>query len=271
MLTQGCSRQDTTQTERVVSLAPQVTEIVCAIGAADTLVGRTTACNHPRKTVSKIPTIGDFGVPSFEAVVAARPTLILEVDMQNATVGRQFDELGLKRLRVPCRNLADIPVAIRSIGLLLHREAHANAMANNLSASIEDYRRAAPKHNRPKVFAEVCSEPLVTIGKTSFTSELIALAGGENIGDKVARQYFDVSPEWVIAQNPDVILCLGKQTRKSFRKIVIERPGWQKINAIKHGRIYDKADLDIITRPGPRVLEGIDELRDFISGKHNPM
>jgi iron complex transport system substrate-binding protein len=269
ILAAGCSRKVEKQTggDRVVSLAPNMTEIVCAIGAADTLVGRTTACNYPRELVSKIPIIGDFGVPSFESVVAARPTLILEVDLQNATVGRKFDELGLKRLRVPCRNLSDIPIAIRSIGVVLHREGHANAIADSLSASIDDYSRAAPKHNRPKVFVEVWGEPLVTCGGTSFTSELIALAGGENIGDRIARQYFDVSPEWVISHNPDVILCLSKPSKGSLREMVMKRPGWQGINAVKNGRVYDKFNLDVISRPGPRVLQGIDELRDCIAGK----
>ncbi|MDD4872960.1 MAG: helical backbone metal receptor [Kiritimatiellae bacterium] len=265
----GCSKkqQDVSSGDRIVSLAPNMTEIVCAIGAGDVLVGRTTACNYPPEIVSKVPAVGDFGVPSFESVVAAHPTLILEADLKNEIIGRRLDEMGLRRLRVPCNSLSDIPVAIRSIGVVLHKEANANILADNLVANIEEFKRAVPKNNRPKVFMEISSDPLITAGSKSFISELVALAGGENIGDKITRQYFEISSEWVVSRNPDIILCLNKPSKGAIRNLVMKRSGWQGIAAIRQGRVYDNFNLDVISRPGPRVLQGIEELRDCIAGK----
>jgi len=264
----GCSRQNsqTPTGDRIVSLAPNMTEIVCAIGAGDMLVGRTSSCNFPKEIVNKVHTVGDFGAPSLESILAARPTLILEVDFQNALIRRKFDELHLKRLVMPCRNLDDIAIAIRSVGILVHKESEADRLADYLTAEINEYKRAAPKKNRLKVFVETSSNPLTTPGSKSFISELVNLAGGENIGDRIARPYFEVSSEWVVSHNPDIILCLEKSTPGSPGKLVMKRPGWQTVSAIRGNRVYDNLNIDVISRPGPRVIQGIEELRECIAG-----
>jgi iron complex transport system substrate-binding protein len=266
-ITTGCARQEETRKgdTRIVSLAPNMTEIVCAIGAGDLLVGRTSACNYPPQVVSKVPVVADFGAPVFESLIKARPTLVLEVDLQNEIISRRLDELGFKRLRVPCRTLSDIPVAIKSVGIMLHRESDANTLADSLNASIEELRRGTPRTNRPKVFVEIWNNPLMTAGSKSFISELITIAGGENLGDRIARQYFEVASEWVISHNPDVIICLTKTGWRSARNLVMKRPGWQQIQAVRSGRVYDNLNNDVVSRPGPRVVEAINELRERIA------
>jgi len=244
-----------------------MTEIVCAIGAGDMLVGRTTSCNYPVEITRRVPAVGDFGAPSLESVLAAKPTLILEVDFQNPVISRKFDEFRLKRLVMPCKTLDDIAIAIRSVGIVLHREPEAERLADFLTDEIREFRKAAPKKNRPKVFVEISNNPLITAGRKSFISELVNLAGGENLGDRIARPYFEVSSEWVVSHNPDIILCLEKSSPGSSRKLAMTRPGWQIIAAVKGNRVYDNLNIDVISRPGPRVLSGIEELRQCIAGK----
>jgi len=101
-------------------------------------------------------------------------------------------------------------------------------------------------------------------GRDSFVSDLVGLAGGRNLGDELPREYATVSSEWVIEHNPDIILCMYHGANAPVRQTVMLRNGWQSIHAVKSGRVYDAFDLDTILRPGPRVLDGIEQLRQVV-------
>jgi len=104
----------------------------------------------------------------------------------------------------------------------------------------------------------------MTAGGRSFVSELIRLAGGQNIGDEFEKDYFRISSEWVVSRSPDIILCVGMAGKSSSRHLVMERSGWNSIKAVRTGRVYDGLHGDLLTRPGPRVLDGIKELQACI-------
>ena len=244
--------------ERVISLAPNLTEIICAIGAADQLVGRTSACDYPPEPLKKVPVIGDFGVPSLEKLVLAQPTLIVDVALEDEAIGRQIAKLGLRRERIACRTLDDIPVAIRRLGVLLHREAAAEPLAAQLAAGIAAARQnAATQKMPPLVYAEIWSDPPMTCGKKTFLAELIALAGGRNLGDVSERDYFAISTEWILARQPDVVLCFYMADEKHLPERFAARPGWSMLPAMKKKRIYGGFDNNLLLRPGPRALEGL--------------
>ena len=105
----------------------------------------------------------------------------------------------------------------------------------------------------------------MTAGRNSFVSELVALAGGRNMGDDLACNYGAVSPEWVLTRNPDVILCLYPGADHHARKTVLSRLGWRSLRAALNNRVYDEFSLDTILRPGPRVLDGVEQLRRAIA------
>jgi len=244
--------------ERVVSLAPNLTEIICALGAADQLVGRTSACDYPMEPLKKIPIIGDFGVPSLEKLLVARPTLVVDVALEDEATGRQISKLGMRRERIPCRTLDDIPVAIRRLGVLLQREASAEALARQLTDGIAAARQqAAALKQRPLVFAEIWSDPPMTCGKKTFLAELIALAGGRNLGDVSERDYYAISTEWIVAQRPDVVLCFYMADAQLLPARIAARPGWSVLPAVQHKRIYGGFDNNLLLRPGPRALDAL--------------
>ena len=280
---------------RIVSLAPNLTEIVCAIGAGTTLVGRTSVCDYPPKIVKSVPVIGGFGAPSMDRLLKTRPTLILDVALEDETVANLMTQLGVRRVRVPCATLDDIPTAVLTVGRLAHFESAAQPLAERIRRKVAERRaaleeRKASGQTTPTVFVEIWGDPLMTVGRNSFVSELVALAGGRNLGDEVTdKDYFPVSSEWVIARNPDIILCLymtkgsGRTTddrqqtsetgdpkskienRKS--KIWIRlagRTGWAQIKAVRDGCVYGGFDNNLILRPGPRVLQGIEALQTCI-------
>ncbi|MBN2301923.1 MAG: cobalamin-binding protein [Lentisphaerae bacterium] len=249
---------------RVISLAPNITEIICAIGGADMLVGRTTACDFPPE-IASVPYIGGFGAPSLELLLAANPTLILDADLEDETIAEKIRNLGLRRERVQCVSLNDIPNAIVQIGTLIHLEKNANKIATDLAENIADLRNtAAIETNRPSVYVEIWHDPTTTIGTNTFLSEIIYLAGGGNIGDQSKIPYFQVSPEWIVSQNPDIILCLYMAEGNKARDSVLKRPGWQSVKAIRTAKVYDGLDNNILLRPGPRVLDGIATIRQCI-------
>ena len=263
----GCSRPraESAGELRVVSLAPNLTEMICALGAADCLVGRTSACDYPPEAIAKVPVIGGFGAPSVERLISVNPTLVVEVDLADDTTGRAIDKLGIRRERILCRTLDDIPAALLTLGQYLGREKEARRIADPLTAEITRLRtEAAAATSPPAVFAEIWGDPSMTAGANSFISELITLAGGRNIGDEGRKDYYQVSSEWVVSCSPDVVLCLYPSEPGEARWRVLERAGWANVNAVRTGRVYDHLSCNIILRPGPRVLDGIAELRRAI-------
>lgn len=244
--------------ERVVSLAPNITEIVCAIGGAHHLVGRTSACNFPPEALKDVPVVGGFGDPSLDRLLSLKPTLVLDVALADEALAQKIAEIGLRRERITCSSLADIPKAVIAIGELIGHDSEAQILSADLHSIVEAFRvRSLAVKNRPRVYVEIWCDPLTTAGKASFISELITLAGGSNIGDSVSKDYFQVGPEWVLDQNPDVILCFYMTGTGDVRNAILHRSEWRNINAVRTGRVYSDLDSDLILRPGPRVLQGI--------------
>jgi iron complex transport system substrate-binding protein len=280
LLASGCHRNApqppsavATGTPRIVSLAPNLTEIVCAVGGANRLVGRTEVCNYPANLLVNVPVVGGFGRPYLEPLLAQKPTLVLDVDLEDKALGAAFERLGIGRQHIACRRLADIPPAVRTIGQLAGRIDAGNALADSIESGIRNRRVALaqmPPEQRPLVYVEIWGDPPMTVGKNSFVSELVALAGGRNMGDELAHDYAAVSTEWVLTHNPDIILCLYPSDGHHARTTVASRMGWQTLRAVQNGRVYDDFNLDTILRPGPRVLDGVEQLRRAIAESNSP-
>jgi iron complex transport system substrate-binding protein len=203
-------------------------------------------------------------------------------------VANLMTQLGVRRVRVPCATLDDIPTAILTVGRLAHCEQASQPLAEHIRHEVSERRDALEKRKAsgqttPTVFVEIWGDPLMTVGRNSFVSELIALAGGRNLGNEVTdKDYFPVSSEWVIARNPDIILCLYMEANGGQRSEIrdqksevrdqqseignqiAKRTGWAQIKAVREDRVYGGFDNNLILRPGPRVLEGIEALQACI-------
>ncbi|MCG3149670.1 MAG: Vitamin B12-binding protein [Verrucomicrobiae bacterium] len=232
-------------TVRVVSLAPSLTEIIYAIGATNELVGRSSACKYPA-AVTNVPIAGDFGVPALEALALCKPDIVVTVDLAEKNSVRAIERLGIRHVSIPCRSLDDIATAIRTLGMLLHHELAADKLAATYAVRLITLRAQKPKHRR-RVFVEVWNDPLVTAGKRSFLNELLTLAGGDNIGSDVDRDFYQISPEAVLARDPEVVIVLNPSRRE-----------W------KAKRVCRDLDRDLLSVPGPRVLEVVDSLKNCI-------
>lgn len=274
-LVAGCERRApalpsaaTPAAPRIVSLAPNLTEMICAVGGADRLVGRTDVCNYPAGWLTNVPVVAGFGRPYLEPMLLRKPTLVLDVDLEDKALGMALERLGIGRQHIACRRLADIAPAVRTIGRLTGRSEAGNALASSIESGIRrrmETVAAIPLAQRPSVYVELWCDPAMTVGRDSFVSELVALAGGRNLGDELSQSYATVSTEWVLTRNPDIIICLYMNNEHRARQTIQARLGWQTLRAVQNGRVYDDFNPDSILRPGPRVLEGVEQLLRVIA------
>jgi len=251
---------------RIVSLAPSLTEMIVAIGAQDVLVGRTSACDHPKEIIADIPIVGGFGKPSLETLLALAPTAIVDTDLEDESMAARFEALGIRHVRIRCKRVDDIPAGIRTLGDLAGRKGPAEQLAARLEQALEaarDTLQAAT--NRPGVYVEIWHDPFMTAGKHTYLTDLIRLAGGKNIAGEVNQEYFRVSPEFVLTRNPDVVICAYMASGQDVSQMVRRRQGWENVRALETGALFCNENNDILLRPGPRVLEGIEALKRCIA------
>ena len=265
----GCKRAEPPQGDapRLVSLAPNLTELVFAIGAGDSLVGRTDACDYPPEAV-RIPAVGGFAMPRLEQLLAVNPTHILECAVEDASVKNHLSTLGIPIVNVPCSRLDDIPEAILQIGELTRREAQAQSLAEHIRTGIAHARASTASNTpRPSVLLLFAPDSPITTGTDTFVSDLLTLAGGDNAAAEAGGTgYFRVSLEWLLTRDPDLILCLFDTQDKDPASFFASRTGWQSLKAVRTGRVKTVADLDTVLRPGPRVLEGLKQLKACLEG-----
>jgi len=247
--------------QRIVSLAPSVTETLFAIGADDRLVGVTSYGDYPPQA-RKIPRVGSFIYPSIEAVMAKQPDLVVGVrGGANRDIMLRMRNLGLKVEIVSVDSLSDIFTTIRFLARLVGREAAGEQLLSSIQAQINQVRRTIAGTKRRKVLLVVGHRPLVAAGKGTFVDELITLAGGENIAGTAHSAWPHLPLEYVIAQAPKVIIEGGMGTERES-----QGKHWadlRSIPAVKEGRIYPYPS-DKILRPGPRVAEALEEIARLI-------
>jgi len=254
---------------RVVTLAPNLTEIVFALGAGDRLVGRTSACDWPPEARA-VPVMGGFGRPSLELLLQAKPDVVLDVDLEDEQLGAAMVRGGIFRERIRCRSLEDIAPAIHQVGRVLGKTDAANELAERIEKELAMWRARPIRKHRPRVYLEIWSDPPMTAGRGAFVSEMIELAGGENIGGESSREYYTISSEAVLVKAPEVILALYPAPEASVRARIASRPGWEGLPAVRSGRIISGLNLDVILRPGPRVGEGLSQLEAALNGTSAP-
>ncbi len=251
--------------QRIVSLAPAVTETLFALGLGDKLVGVTNYCDYPAEAKTK-PKVGGFSTPSAELVVAAKPDLVLATTI-NENYVPQLEQAGLTVVTIESLNLEQVLENIRLIGQV----TGASDAANNLTAdmqkridSITTKVSGLPDEQKPAVYFEIWPDPLTTGGSKSFVNSLITMAGGKNIAGDVEQDWVNLSPEMVLARDPKVaILChhgSSLQTVEQFKS----RKGWEQVSAIKNNRIGLVSDENTVVRTGPRVVEGFEYIARLI-------
>jgi iron complex transport system substrate-binding protein len=269
-LTDSLGREVTLATppQRIVSLAPSNTEILFALGAEDLLVGRDDFSDYPPEALEIASVGGVYPSANAEVIVALEPDLVLAAGITNPDSVRQLAALGLTVFTTRVNNnLADVFSDILDVGRLVGRAAAAEALVVALRARAEAVTaKTSDLAERPKVFYEVdATEPASpwTAGPNTFIDEMITLAGGQNVGAVLPDQYAQISLEQLVAEDPDVIVLGSATYGGQTPELVAQRPGWQDIQAVARGAVYTFDD-NLVSRPGPRVVDGLETLARLI-------
>ncbi len=247
------------QGPRVVSLSPAVTEIIYAIGRGDLLVGNTIYCDYPEEA-KEVRKVGDLISPKIELIKSLRPDFVFLTLPLQRHVKEELSALGIETVDVSPESISGIYEAIMKVGRLLGAKMKAESLVAELKSTVDSLRNSRSEW-RPRCYVELSSDPPYTVGGTSFVNELLEVAGGVNIFSDVKKSYFVVSLETVVERNPEVIILIYEG---ASREDVLGRLGFEKVEAVKRGWIITGLDPDLLTRPGPRFVEGIKALREAI-------
>lgn len=267
-LTDGIGRQVTIPAppEKIVSLAPSCTEILFALGLGEKVVGVTTYCNYPPEA-QRVDKVGTYSQPSLEKVASLAPDLVLGDDSKQK-FATQFENLGIPFLVLVPRTIPQVLANIKLVGEATGKKAEAEEVCADFEArlaALSAKLAAIPEEKRLRVYYEVYPEPLMSAGPGTFIHQIITLAGGKNIAADAATDWPEFSAETVAHRNPQVIVfpkvhgTAGvPETATTIAKIR-SRPGWEKIDAVKSGKIYG-VDPDLFSRPTPRLITAAEEL-----------
>lgn len=239
--------------ERAVSLAPNLTEIVFAVGAGDRLVGRTTYDNFPPEALS-IPAVGDTMNPNIENIIALKPQIVLvSTASQIETFTGTLDRQNIAYFVTNPSDLEGIYKSIDKIGAIFGKSDEAKKVIENLQTRVAGVEAKTNGAEKPKVFLQISREPLYTIGADSFLTDLIERAGGVSATKEVPTAYPKLSKETALALNPDVIILSDSEDNLAPNDALKTSP------AVKNKKVF-KINADIISRPSPRIVDALEEI-----------
>jgi iron complex transport system substrate-binding protein len=242
--------------QRIVSMAPNHTEILYALGLGDKVVGVTEYCNSPPEAQEK-PKVGGFSNIDLEQVVGLNPDLVLGTSIHAQSVGPALAERGLKVVLIDPETVEDVLEKIVLVGKVAGREETAIALADELRGRIEaTMARVQKAEHKPRVYWEL-SNDLYTAGPGSFIEDLITRAGGINIAADAQGQWPQLNLEALILADPEVIV-LADHPYGETAEGVKARPGWADISAVRNDRIVEILDDNLVSRPGPRMAEALE-------------
>ncbi|MEM0058186.1 MAG: cobalamin-binding protein [Candidatus Bathyarchaeia archaeon] len=253
--------------QRIVCISPSTTEIAYALGLGDKIVGVDAYSDYPHEAVSK-QRISSAYKPDPEEVAALNPDLVI----MHSFVGPgdpcvdAIAALGVKVIATRPKSLSGIINDILLIGKATGKIEEAEALASRLNNTINQIRnRTGNLTDKPRVYMEFWYPPPWTFGPNTWGDEIITVAGGINIFGDAPTDYVKTTDEEVIERNPEVIISLYGAQHIHFATLedMRQRPGWDSIKAVQKGKVY-LLDENLITRPGPRIVLGLEAVARFL-------
>jgi iron complex transport system substrate-binding protein len=243
---------------RIVSLAPNLTEILFAFGLDDRVAGVTSYCDFPEAARAK-EKIGDTLHPNLERIIAIQPDLVLiSTSSQLEPLTRRLDQLSIPVFVTNPRNLREIIASIRLLGEVTGATARAGEIAGEMERRIAGVQARVQSAPAPRVLYVLQTGPLITAGRDTFINDLIRLAGGVSISGEETADYPQFSRETAAARAPQVIVAPAIHGADLVREADLRRD-FASTPAIRDNRIV-RVNPDWVDRPGPRIVEGLEQL-----------
>lgn len=253
--------------QRVVSLAPNCTEILFAVGAGGQVVGRDMFSDYPPEAAAVQDIGGNYGEYDLEAILALQPDLVLACGINSPELVASLEELGLTVYFLPnMRGFEAMFDYLHAVGVMTGHVSEAASLVESLSTRLAAVDLAVtPITDIPSVYYELdATNPAApyTGGLGSFISFQLRRAGGYNIASEVKGEWVAISLEQLLVLDPDVIL-LGDAAYGETPEKVAARPGWDALTAVKNGQIFPFDD-NLVSRPGPRWVDALEALLEVL-------
>lgn len=251
--------------QRIVSLAPSLTEILFLLGAQARLKGVTRFCDWP-PAARRLPQVGGYIDPNLEAVMALKPDLVIaQPNSGNRKVVKNLARMGIRIILVRLYSIADIWASIRQLGIILKKKKEARLLMRGIKARMARVTVRLKGARRTKVLLIYGTKPLVAAGQGTFGNELIRLAGGLNIASESKLRYPIFSLERILALKPEVILSATMSPSGDSSLASVKRywSRWPSLPAVKKGAIR-WISPSLIARPGPRIDRTIEKMAKAI-------
>jgi iron complex transport system substrate-binding protein len=234
--------------QRIVALLPSHTETLFALGVGARVVGVDDFSDYPPE-VARLPRLGGLYDAHLEPLLSLKPDLVLA--SESSASATRLEQMGLTVWGGSARTFDDIFRVIETIGRLVDRPGDAQKVSERIRHDIEAIESRLRGRDHVRVYYELDATPYA-VGSSSFIGVMLAKAGGDDIVPAELGDFPKINPEAVIAGNPSVILGASLEE-------VAERPGWDKIAAVRAARVYKfpPAEAQLIARPGPRIADGL--------------
>lgn len=243
--------------KRLIALAPNLTEILYALGLGDRVVGVTNHCNYPPEASLK-PKVGSYIHLNVEQIINLSPDLVIgTVDGNERYVLDLLEQAHIKVFFVNPRNVRQAIETISTLGLVCGLPERASRIAEALTLRVNRVVEVVRDRTRPLVFLQINIQPIMSVNRNTVHHDLIRLAGGDNMTADEPVTYPRISLEAVIRKKPEVIIISSMEREGRFEKARQDWLQWTSIPAVQMGRVH-LIDSDLIDRPSPRVVGGLE-------------
>lgn len=237
---------------RAISLAPNLTENIFAVGAGDKLVGVTTFCDYPLEA-KQIRKIGDTINPNMESIIALKPQIVfVSTASQIEAFTKTLEKNEIQVFVTDPNSLEGITRNLRQMGEIFGTSEKAEQLVKDMEARLAFIKEKTSAAPPVKVFVQISKEPLFTAGKDSFVTEMLGYAGAESVTRLVPTAYPRLSKESASALEPEAIIVTAGAGNEEPNEV------FKDSLAVKNNRVL-KVKADLLTRPSPRIVEGLEE------------
>ncbi len=244
--------------ERIITLAPNLTEMVFELGAGEKLVGNTLFCNYPDEAKS-VEKIGDMLTVDYEKIVTLHPDLIFITKEGNKkNIYQKLISLKQKVFVSDPKSYADIKETFLKMGKILGEEQTALQKIKAWDRLIDSVKNEVKNSTTGSVMFLVSVKPIMLAGKNTFIDEILSICGLQNIADSSSLRYPVFSREEIVKKNPDYIILFASKNLKA-ENVKNAYPEWKELNAVKNNNIIF-VDPDLFARPGPRFAKAVEFL-----------
>ncbi|MBE3144807.1 MAG: cobalamin-binding protein [Planctomycetes bacterium] len=246
------------QPQRIVSLSPNLTEIVFALGLGDRVVGVSNNCDWPVEAKQK-PKMGTFWQPNTEVVIAAKPDLVVcESFLQHKEVAETLKRAGLRVVSLRVESIEEFYNVIIQIGQAAGCPDKAEPLAAKIKSELDQIRTKSSSAKKVKVLWAVQTEPIRVVGVKTFVNEIIDLAGGQNVIAPTGDQYPSIGTETILTCGAEVIIQSAMGTEDITKQQETAEKFWNRfanLPAVKDKKVY-VIEADTVLRLGPRLPDG---------------